>query len=529
MNDEEKKDPKDTLDMDGDSSDKRDTNGDMFDSSETVKFSDDDLSDFRKAEERSDPFDLGQRDDSTRILDSQEINDEKEKEKAIKEMWKQYEAETQEMDASALRGTSRPQPRDDRTQILTDPRKSPSQPPRTPPPARPAAPSTAQARTKQPVPDYLAKHARRQRRSKRAPVILLIFFIIAAVAVAYYFYSQSQAKKTSIPTATDSSQVSQQQSIATDSATPKAAQEPATQLFPLNVDDLMGISPLNVSAKGAVFSDEMDPEIVAIAKALKSRVKVYHGEQTRDYRKTTTKTISGRFRGFTVKSVLTFKDDEKIKDQLTVVAPSRGSLLVENNVLVSAKKLDYERFFRDLRRAGIQVIRKGDPNQSGDFRVQLALTPLPNQIVPEGRVIAFNRAGPVQLGMRSTQLDRVLPPRFNIVRKKILVDDQYVNVNKIFDERNKALLLLSVSENRVKTVQIIDASFKTSQGIGIGNTLADLKINHLDLEMGKTKENVVFAVIKGINAKFMLSGSGADFDNQIFPNTMKITSVVLEN
>jgi hypothetical protein len=528
MNDEEKKDPKDTLDLNGDDSDKQDRDGNPFDSSETVKFSDEDLSDFRKAEEITDPFDVGQRDDSTRILDSQDVKKEKEKEQTIKEMWKKYEQETQEVDASSLRGGPRPETRDDRTQVMTGPGKPPFQPPKTPS-TQPSAPTPAQTRVKPPVPDYLSKHARKQRRSKRAPFILLLFFIIAAVAVAYYFYSQSQANQSEIPATAEPSQQTQQQSVATDTTTPAAAREPAPQLFPLNVDDLMGISPLNVAAKGAVFSDEMDPEIVAIAKALKSRIKIYNGEKTRKYRNTTTQTITGRFRGFSVKSVVSYKNEDKIKDQLTLVAPSKGSLIVENDVLISAKKIDYERFFRDLRRAGIQVIRKADPNQSGDFRVQLALTPLPNQTVPEAKMIAFNRAGPVQLGMRSTQLDRVVPPRYNIVRKKILVDDQYVNVHKIFNERNKALLLLSVSDNRIKTVQIIDASFKTSQGIGIGNTLADLKISHLDLTMGKTKENVVYAVIKGINAKFMLSGSGADFNKQIFPNNMKITSIVLEN
>ncbi len=512
MNDEEKKDPKDTIDSEGDNFDRKDKNSEDFDSSETVKFSEDSLAGLREGNETQDPFDVDHRDDSTQTLDSQQIREEKDKEQAIKEMWRQYEQEANVTDKDSAGEKPVPEVRDDRTVIRLD------EPPRP-----------AQAPTKPPVPDYLAKHQRKQRKSKGPVIVLLFFFIIAVVAVAYYFYSRSQNNQSDIPATSLKTQSDQQQSPASDAATKEAAQQPAQPLVELNVDDLLGISPLNIAEKGAIFSDQMDPEAVAIAKAFKNRIKMYQREQTRTSRRATTKTISGKLRGFTIRSVLTYKKDKLEKNQLTVITPSRGSLVIENDILISAKKTDYERFFRDLRRAGIQVLRKGDPNQSGDFRVQLTLTPLPNQTVADGFVIAFNRAGPVELGMRATQLDRIVPPRYNIVRKKILIDDQYVNIHKVFNEQNKALLLLSVTENRIKTVQIIDSAFKTSQGIGVGNSLADLKLNHLNLQMGKTTENVIFAVIKGMNAKFMLSGSGGDFENQVFPNTLKITSIVLEN
>ena len=79
---------------------------------------------------------------------------------------------------------------------------------------------------------------------------------------------------------------------------------------------------------------------------------------------------------------------------------------------------------------------------------------------------------------------------------------------------------------------MVSDRFKTAKGLGIGNTLAEFRINYLegtDIKIGATPGGVPFVSVNEVKGMFLLQEKGINFITQEFPNDAKITYVLLGN
>ncbi len=303
-------------------------------------------------------------------------------------------------------------------------------------------------------------------------------------------------------------------------------------LYKLSHELFQGTAPLKVKEKGPVISEENDPEIAAIGDALRIRVESILGSKTRTRRGIETKTTSGKFHGFKVTNTFQRKDDQVIRNETSIVTPSRGWVLIKGNILEAIRKIDYEKFHRELEAAGIEVV-KTPLTDEGIITVQLRVTKLYGRPVKPEFLIGSSSVGGVKLGMPIKMLGSVLPPnKYIVIEKEILHEDKFYDTYKVCDLRTEPLFFVNAKDNNVWGIQVVSDRFKTARGLGIGNTLAEFRINYLentDIKIGATPGGVPFVSINEVKGMFLLQEKGINFVTQVFPNNAKITYVLLGN
>jgi len=301
-------------------------------------------------------------------------------------------------------------------------------------------------------------------------------------------------------------------------------------LYKLSNELFQGTAPLKVKEKGPVISEENDPEIAAIGDALRIRVETILGSKTRTRRGIETKTTSGKFHGFKVSNTFQRKGDQVIRNETSLVTPSRGWVMIKGNILDAIRKTDYEKFHRELEVAGIEVI-KTPVTDEGIINVQLRVTKLFGRPVKPGFLIGSSSVGGVKLGMPIKMLESVLPHnKYIVIEKEILHEDKFYDTYKVCDLQIKPLFFINAKENKVWGIQVVSDRFKTARGLGIGDTLAEFRINYLkntDIKIGATPGGIPFVSIDEVTGMFLLQEKGINFVTQVFPNDAEITYVLL--
>ena len=88
-------------------------------------------------------------------------------------------------------------------------------------------------------------------------------------------------------------------------------------------------------------------------------------------------------------------------------------------------------------------------------------------------------------------LESVLPHnKYIVIEKEILHEDKFYDTYKVCDLQIKPLFFINAKENKVWGIQVVSDRFKTARGLGIGDTLAEFRINYLkntDIKIGATK------------------------------------------
>ena len=295
----------------------------------------------------------------------------------------------------------------------------------------------------------------------------------------------------------------------------------------LSNEIIQGSSPMKVKESGPIFSEEIDPEIVAIGNALKIRVETLRGSRIKKSGGITTRICEGKFQGFFIKATLTERQDQVIKDEVIILTPSKGTIKIEKNILYSIKNSDYQKFHEDLKNSGIEVVVHPNPEHN-TINVQLNVTKFNEKMVEKRFLITNNKVGEIKLDMPIEIIERVLPPPDYIIFKRdIWHNNINYNVYKIFDESRNPLFFIYSQNKKVWGIQVVSNKFKTESGVGIDNTLGDFLIYYSKIKIGKTSTDAPYAFVDKINALFFLQSGEIDFNNNVFPNGTKITWILL--
>lgn len=305
----------------------------------------------------------------------------------------------------------------------------------------------------------------------------------------------------------------------------------AIPVYNLSAESIRGTAPIVVKEGGPVVSEEADPEIAAIGDALRLRVKALYGSKTKTVKELVTVVTSGKFNRFQVVHTLQKKEGEVIRSETVVITPARARLVTRDNILVSMTRTDYDKLYMELKKAGLEVIKKRI-EEEGVMTVHLKVAKLSPKALKAAFVIGPESVGSVKLGMPVDKLETSLPRGFSLVEKNILFGDEYYDTFKVYDKSENSLFFVTQKNDEVQGIQVVSKRFKTDKGIGIGDTLDELRISYAgdrELKISTTKSGLPYVVVKGLRVKFVLQSKGIDFEAKKFPGGAKIDHIVLGN
>jgi hypothetical protein len=308
----------------------------------------------------------------------------------------------------------------------------------------------------------------------------------------------------------------------------KSPAEPAPEKYVLAEGDLSGEAPLKVRAKGALISEEKDPEIAAVGEALRTRIEMLYGIKSRRTSggRAVTETASGTFQGFRVNSTRIKSGGKFTKNEIIVTTPSKGIFVIRDNMLDAWRNCTYEKIMQDLVNSGIEVEKQRDPVK-GFVNVKLSVTTLKGIPAANDYLIAGRRVGRIELDMTILRMKATLPANFSYVKKRIEFENEFYNVIKVFDEKKNPLVFVNEKDSKVWGIQTISGKYNTAKGIGIGSTLGRLKIYYPNPKIWFIKGSAPLVSVEGLAGVFVLQNEGIDFKKRIFPNSTKITSILI--
>ncbi|MCU0285618.1 MAG: hypothetical protein MUF15_04385, partial [Acidobacteria bacterium] len=359
-------------------------------------------------------------------------------------------------------------------------------------------------------------------------IILIMFFLMLRLcAPKPAIINEPSVEKTTVekPGAADEPQAS---NVDIDQDETNVRKQP---VYELPEDSLQGTAPLSIKPNGPVVSNAVDPEIAAAVAALKIRVEIIEGTKITTKAGITTTSSSGSFLGFKINHIYQQKNDEVLRDEIVVNTPSRGIITVKGNILDSMKKTDYQTFQNDLDTAGIEVI-KNELTSEGVMNVQLRMSgSLVRTVTPEF-LIGPRSVGPVELGMSLKKMESTLAKSYQLVAKKLAEDDTYYDTFKVLDSRDQPLFFIIGSAGKVIGIQVVSSKYKTSRGIGLGNSLGEFRICYLKngkVNISTTPVGIPFVSTPGMTVVFFLQGQGLNFISQVFPDDLKISDILVGN
>lgn len=375
------------------------------------------------------------------------------------------------------------------------------------------------------------------RGEKKSQLGLFTFILLVLLIFAILMYHLHNEREKELMTAALEEQTTAAVTQFADRETgaPQAAVRPTPapkKIIPkvvISEEDLIGSAKLAIREQGAVVSVEKDPEIAALGEAFRKRVEVTQGITRAAPAKdgTVTETIRGVFQGFRINSARVKKQKNTLKDEIVVSTPSRGVLVVKDNVLDGLRNTTYEQLYRDLEQSGIRVLKETDEAKGTvNIRFRVIRGRGVSSIVNEF-LIAGQRVGYIDVNMTIAQMEAAFPKSYRAVRKRLSHEGEFYNVIKVFDSQQNSLFFVYEKDNKVWGIQLISSKFKTRSGIGIGNTLGDLRIYYSAPRIWAANQNVPLVSVTGVGGIFVLESEGTDFAKRIFPNSAKIVSIIL--
>ena len=95
-----------------------------------------------------------------------------------------------------------------------------------------------------------------------------------------------------------------------------------------------------------------------------------------------------------------------------------------------------------------------------------------------------------------------------VLKRKVLINDVYYDVYKILDQGNEPLLYVYEKDGRVWGISIISDAFKTARGIGIGNSLEQMRINYPIIKLAYSEKRTPFVQVDDVAGIFIVQGEG---------------------
>lgn len=305
------------------------------------------------------------------------------------------------------------------------------------------------------------------------------------------------------------------------------SREPKYSEIILTDDAFAGQAPRQVKANGPVISQDIDPQLAALADAFRKRLEISQGSQMIVRGNGLTKTGKGEFRGFKITAIEKIENQKVVYAKITVTTPKRGVIKSVNRVLEMVKETDFSRIGIEIQNAGLEYFML--PAQPAEKTVSMQLRSIRFLDKPISRewLISGKSVGGITLGMSIAQMEKLFVESHVVLKRRILVNEIYFDVYKILDRNNEPLFYVYENKGKVWGISLISEIFKTEKGIGIGSSLGAMRINYPTIKLGYSEKKTPFVHLEGTAGLFIIQGSGVDFLKKVFPNENKVISILI--
>ncbi|MBN2346276.1 MAG: hypothetical protein JXO51_07775 [Candidatus Aminicenantes bacterium] len=269
-----------------------------------------------------------------------------------------------------------------------------------------------------------------------------------------------------------------------------------------------GQAPLAPRADGPLVSAEIDAQLAALADAFRIRIQILQPSQQTARGRTVSRVTRGDFRGFKVTVVEPMVEGKIVSEEITVITPLNGVFKTVNHVLQDVQRTDFSRILSEIRNAGLEPTLR--PGPSGKKTVQALLRAVRHwgKPVAEELLISGDRVGAVPLGLPTRRLKSRLPDSYDLLKRKVLVDDVYYDVYKVLDGRGEPLFYIYEKEGAVWGITVVNDVFKTEMGVGIGSSLDRLRIHYPSIKLAYSERKTPYVRIDGIQGIFIIQENG---------------------
>jgi hypothetical protein len=280
-------------------------------------------------------------------------------------------------------------------------------------------------------------------------------------------------------------------------------EQPATQV--LNDEAFAGRSPLAVGPNGPLVSSEIDPQLAALADALKVRVGIMGGSQVLAKGGDVTRQVRGDFRGFKVQAFERLVNGRVVSEETAIVTPKGGVFRTSGRILAALQRIDHAGLLAELRAAGMEFTSL--PGRE-DCHGQLRLLSYWGKPIAAERLISGAGVGGVSLGMPLSRLKSRIAAGDSILRRKVLINDVYQDVYKVMDQGGNPLFFVYERDGKVLGIWVVSESFKTGMGVGINDPLDKIRIHYPAVTFSRTRENTPFVRVEGVAGMLILQDEG---------------------
>jgi len=155
---------------------------------------------------------------------------------------------------------------------------------------------------------------------------------------------------------------------------------------------------------------------------------------------------------------------------------------------------------------------------------------LPDQAVDD-YLIKGNGVGKVVLDSDISEIKLLLAPKYNMIKRRIMVENEFVIIYKIENQNRKPLFYIYERDGKIWGIQIVDELFRTERGVGIGSSLGAMRIYYTQLNIFAIPRKVTCLWIDQENLKeikfIIADDTRIDFKTERFPFDIKINSILI--
>jgi len=311
---------------------------------------------------------------------------------------------------------------------------------------------------------------------------------------------------------------------------PMAEPEEQTQEFVFSDDAFQGEAPLRAEAEGVLFTKEKDAELVAIGDAMNIRARLLFGIKTTQKGDTLTETCNGNFNGFRISSLKIRLSGKIIQDEISISTPSRGLINIIGKTLDSVTRTRYDQILKDLEAAGLKVFKRLLPEKNA-VQIQLRMTRISTFRSGDAHLFNGTSVGNVALGAKISDMKSLLPPRYRMIKRRIMMENEFKIIYKIEDHKQTPLFYVYERNAKIWGIQIVNDSFRTARGLGIGSSLGAMRIYYTNLNIRSLPGKVTYLWINQEDFKeikfILVDDKRINYDDNIFPFDIKVNSILI--
>ncbi len=311
---------------------------------------------------------------------------------------------------------------------------------------------------------------------------------------------------------------------------PMVEPEDQTQEFAFSDDIFQGEAPLRAEAEGVLFTKERDAELVAIGDAMNIRARLLFGIKTAQKGDILTETCKGNFNGFKISSLKVRLSGKITQDEISISTPSRGLIKITGKTLDSVTRTRYDQILKDLEAAGLKAFKRLLPEKNA-VQIQLRMIRISTFRSGDANLFTGTSVGKISLDAKISDMKSLLPPRYRMIKRRIMMENEFVIIYKIEDQKRTPLFYVYERDAKIWGIQIENDSFRTARGLGIGSSLGAMRIYYTNLNIRSLPGKVTYLWINQEDYKeikfILVDDKRINFDDNIFPFDIKVNSILI--